>query len=144
MLALERDRYLKRANYRLIEEEIRCYQETKKMLEELRDDVIEGTSKVDGPRPEGQAGDPTGTKAIKLTAIALSEAGRRVAAIEKALEQTGRAADPRRLQSIEMKYFQGYYTDQGIANRLGVADSTVRRWRRDFVCLVAEKLGWPV
>ena len=143
MLALERDRYLKRANYRLIEEEIRCYQETKKMLEELRDDVIEGTNKVDGPRAEGQVGDPTGSKAIKLTAIALSEAGKRVAAIERSFEQIKRG-DPRRSQSLEMKYFGGYYTDRGIARELGIAESTVRRWRKEFVGLIAEKLGWIV
>ena len=143
MLALERDRYLKRANYRLIEEEIRCYQETKKMLEELRDDVIEGTNKVDGPRAEWQVGDPTGSKAIKLTAIALSEAGKRVAAIERSFEQIKRG-DPRRSQSLEMKYFGGYYTDRGIARELGIAESTVRRWRKEFVGLIAEKLGWIV
>jgi RinA family phage transcriptional activator len=143
VLALERDRYLKRANYRLIEEEIRCYQETKKMLEELRDDVIEGTNKVDGPRAEGQVGDPTGSKAIKLTAIALSEAGKRVAAIERSFEQIKRG-DPRRSQSLEMKYFGGYYTDRGIARELGIAESTVRRWRKEFVGLIAEKLGWIV
>ena len=143
MLALDRDRYLKRANYRLIEEEIRCYQETKKMLEELRDDVIEGTNKVDGPRAEGQVGDPTGSKAIKLTAIALSEAGKRVAAIERSFEQIKRG-DPRRSQSLEMKYFGGYYTDRGIARELGIAESTVRRWRKEFVGLIAEKLGWIV
>ena len=140
---MERDRYLKRANYRLIEEEIRCYQETKKMLEELRDDVIEGTNKVDGPRAEGQVGDPTGSKAIKLTAIALSEAGKRVAAIERSFEQIKRG-DPRRSQSLEMKYFGGYYTDRGIAKELGVAESSVRRWRKEFVGLIAEKLGWIV
>lgn len=140
---MERDRYLKRANYRLIEEEIRCYQETKKMLEELRDDVIEGTNKVDGPRAEGQVGDPTGSKAIKLTAIALSEAGKRVAAIERSFEQIKRG-DPRRSQSLEMKYFGGYYTDRGIARELGIAESTVRRWRKEFVGLIAEKLGWIV
>lgn len=140
----KRDRYLKRANYRLIEEELRCYKETKKMLEELREDVLDGTNRIEGPRAEGYTGDPTGSKAIKLTGIALTEAGRRVAAIERSFEQIKRAGDPRRLQSLEMKYFGGYYTDRGIAKELGIAESTARRWRKEFVCLVAEKLGWIV
>jgi hypothetical protein len=56
---------LKRANFRLIEQELYHYKLRKAELEELKLNVIEGTEK-----PEIQAfsgpGDPTGNKAVKL------------------------------------------------------------------------------
>lgn len=139
----KKEREWRRANYRLIEAELRVYPITKALLEEAERDIIEGTSIKEVAVQQGP-GDPTAAKALKLTGLTLTEVGRRVGAITKALEVFKRSEELRKVRSIEMKYFEGYYTDQGLALNLGVAESTVRRWRREFIKLVAEYLGWPV
>lgn len=131
----------KRANFRLIEKELYCYESTKKEYERLRDDIINRTAVPDVPVYMGP-GNPTLARAIELQSAVLIETGRRLAAIEQALEIIKR--EPIRWQLVRLKYFEGRLTDQGIMNELHLSERTFRRWRREFIELIAERLGWEI
>src|SRR5690606_19964831 len=82
------------------------------------------------------------SKTVKLmTSAEILELSRRIGAIESAIEET-RARDPHRLELIRLKYWEPGLSDTAIWMRLNVDRDTFYRWRREFVWLVAEKLGW--
>lgn len=43
---------------------------------------------------------------------------------------------------IQLKYIEQRLTDQGIQEELGISEGTYRRWRNEFIGLIAERLGW--
>ncbi len=133
----------RRANFHCIEMELRYYQTLKKQIEDFRSDIIEGTQHSDVSVHTGP-GNTVLSKVMRLTASPMMlETERRVQAIEWALDQT-KTADPERVKLVELKYFDNKLRDEGIADRLHISRTTFYRWRRDFVALVAERLGWEV
>lgn len=136
---------LQRQTFRLIESELRMYHQTKAQLERLREDIIQSADySNDIPRVDGGGSnsDPTASKTVKLmTSAEILELTRRIGAIESAIEET-RARDPHRLELIRLKYWEPGLSDTAIWMRLNVDRDTFYRWRREFVWLVAEKLGW--
>lgn len=134
----------KKANRDTIEWEIRNYHETKKQLEELKLDIIESTPVSDVPAQTGP-GDQTYSKVMQMrTCKVILETERRLRAVEYALNWFKNSGDPARLRMIEMHYFENHYTPAGIQQRLGIGHDTFYRWRREFIGIVAERLGWEV
>ncbi len=136
-----RPQRIRQATYRLIEAELRNYHATKKELEQMRLDVLEETWAVEVAVETGP-GDPTAAKGMRLAGLAVLEISKRVAAIEKCLKAYGGHNDGRRIKAIEWLYFEGHLTINGVADKLGVSGRTIRRWKNEFVGLVAAELGW--
>ncbi len=140
---MSEERRRRRANFKLIEAELRYYSKLKKELADAREDIIEGTSYPDVPTHTGP-GNTVLSKVLRLTTSAsLLETQKRIEAVEYALCVTKRH-DGARMRLVEMKYFDNKLTDAGIMQELCVGRDTFYRWRRDFVQLVAERLGWEV
>lgn len=134
---------LKRANFRVIEQELYHYPERRKMLEEMRLDIIESGGQPEVPIDTGP-GDPTSRKAIKLrTSVAIYETERRLKAIEDVLKVTERI-EPDKYKLVRLKYFEQKLTNQGIMAELNISATTFYRWRQEFIKEIADRLGWEV
>ena len=140
-----RHKELQWQTFRLIESELRMYHQTKAQLERLREDIIQSADySNDIPRVDGGGSnsDPTASKTVKLmTSAEILELTRRIGRLNFTIEET-RARDPHRLELIRLKYWEPGLSDTAIWMRLNVDRDTFYRWRREFVWLVAEKLGW--
>jgi RinA family phage transcriptional activator len=134
---------LKRANFRLIEKELYHYKLRKKELLIMKADIIDGGGQPEVPVYSGP-GDPTGRKAIKLSSGVIREIEKRLSAIEWALGVVERTQEPAKLKLIQLKYFERRLTDRGIQEKLGISKRTFYRWRKEFVLLIADRLGWEV
>ena len=135
---------IKRANFKMIEAELYCYEESKRQLELLREEIIESTPTQEVNVKTGP-GDPTQTKAIKLVnSREIIEMERRLKAIDKAIEILKTSNEPRKYELLHMKYFERRYTDVGICMELGISERTFYRWRREIIELIANFLGCSV
>lgn len=135
---------IKRANFKMIEAELYCYEESKRQLELLREEIIESTPSHE-ISVKTSPGDPTQTKVIKLVNNReIIEMERRLKAIDKAIEVLKTSNEPRKYQLLHMKYFERRYTDVGICMELGISERTFYRWRREIIELIANFLGCRV
>lgn len=135
---------IKRANFKMIEAELYCYEESKKQLELLREEIIESTLTQE-VNVKTSPGDPTQTKAIKLVNNReIIEMERRLKAIDKAIEILKTSNEPRKYKLLHMKYFERRYTDVGICMELEISERTFYRWRREIIELIANFLGCRV
>lgn len=131
-------------NFRLIESELYFYKDTKKALQEMESAIIESSGHSETGIRSGIS-NPTGQKAEKLlTSLEYLETKRRVEAIEYAIGVFGRCHEPAKLRLIEMKYFERKYTDDGIISELNIHRGTFYKWKREFVELIANKLGFVI
>lgn len=137
-------RDIRRATSRLIEKELYHYEERKKEYEQLRGDILEGTVYPDVSGVQTGPGDVTQAKAMRLQSGALLEVGRRLAAIEWAIDRTKNSPDKYRYQLIKRKYFEQRLTNQGIMYELSIGHDTFYRWKKEFIELIADRLGWEV
>lgn len=137
---------IKRANFRMIEAELYNYEESKKQLKLLREEIIESTPSQElGERIESELGDSTASKGIKLVNNReIVEIERRLSAIDKAIEIIKTSDEPRKIQLIEEKYFKRQLTHVGIQMKLGISRRTFYRWRREVIELIANFLGCRV
>ncbi len=134
---------IEHANFKAIEAELYGYQDTKKDLELMEEEIIESSPFQEVSVQAGITGDSTANKAIKLTSSKeLLEVRRRINAIEKALVVLQH--DGCKLKLLQMKYFERKYSDLGIQQELHISRETFYRWRRDIIKLVGSYLGWRV
>jgi len=134
---------IEKSNFKLIESELYCYNETKKELEQLEEEILEGSTFQEVCVQSGTTGDTTANKAVKLiSSKAIMECERRIKAIDKTLFILQQ--NETKLRMLQMKYFERRYTDTGIMNELHIGNNAFYRWRREIVKLVGEYLGWRV
>lgn len=141
---MTRNRARKRAAFELIEREVESYHELKKWLDEEKMAIIESSPSNEVAVQSGP-GDPTASKTIKLcSSKTILEIERRVNAIEYALSVVKRSGEANWMRLIELKYWDNRLTHAGIASELNISRATFHRWRRKFIELVADRLGWEV
>lgn len=75
------------------------------------------------------------------TVAVLQETARRLDAVEYMLRRLEQDSEPAKKRLVELRYFEGRLTDEAIRQELGISESTFRRWRREAVEIVAERLG---
>lgn len=136
-------RDLKRANFRLIEKELYCYEARKRDFEQMRADIIEATYTPEVAVQTGP-GDTTLSKVIKLQSGVLLETARRLAAIEYAIDLIKQSPEAAKWELVRLKYFDRRYTDEGIMRELHISRDTFYRWRREFIEIIADRLGWEI
>lgn len=135
---------IEHSNFKMIEAELYCYQESKKELELMEEEILESTAYQEVAVQSGTTGDTTANKALKLVSSReILEVKRRLGAIEKAINIL-KCGDEKKLKLLEMKYFERRYTDQGIANELFIDRATFYRWRNEIISLIATYLGCRV
>lgn len=134
---------IEKSNFKLIEAELYGYEDTKRELELMEEEIIEGSPYQEVAVQSGTTGDSTASKAMKLTSSReLLEIRRRINAIDKAIDVLQQ--DGAKYKLLKMKYFERKYTDIGIMNELHIGNNTFYRWRREIVKLVGSYLGWRI
>lgn len=148
----QKDKKVRRMNFRTIEAEIINYHQSKKQLAEYIDNLqtITFPARRIGDTgitsKGGMPGDPTARQAIKLAEAhemigVMQEMALRVEAIEWALSRVSEGH--RKL--VRLYYWSPkYYTPDGIAAELNVSRRTFFSWRNHIVRLIAQRLGWRV
>ena len=113
---------------RLVEIELRNFNENKLELEEKREQLMNGSSFQDVCVQSGSTGNPTLSKVISLCDIAFMESERKIKAIEDAMKQLECQPDKDYHRIITMKYFDKKLTDLGIMEKLHLSKSNY--WRK--------------
>lgn len=137
---------LRPAQYKSIEDEIRFYHDTKKELEQLRVDVVLGSTFQEysdentGGGSAGQINNPTEQRALLLQMDKQIERRQRVIL---ALESVLNKLSDEDKQLIHFRYWdRSKPTWIWIANKLNMSESTAKRKRRDIIYKIAERLGY--
>lgn len=121
---------------RYIEGELRNYQQTKKLIDRMDNDIINSTP----PQQEGhgsEVGDPTLAKVNQLLRSSDLERMKRTIS---AIDHIYAACDPQKKKLLEEKYWNNRYTDQGIADLLHVSTRTLYLWKDKIVLSIAIKM----
>jgi RinA family phage transcriptional activator len=137
---------LRPAQYKSIEDEIRYYHDTKKELEQLRVNVVLGSTFQEysdentGGGSAGQINNPTEQRALLLQMDKQIERRQRVIL---ALESVLNKLSDEDKQLIHFRYWdRSKPTWIWIANKLNMSESTAKRKRRDIIYKIAERLGY--
>lgn len=126
-----------RAVFRYVEHELFNYAETKLLLRELQQSVIESTPYCETIPSSGHISDPTANKAIRLvTSTAIARMERNVRAIDRALKLL-----PEQHQMLfNFRYKQG--KSMGIVcDEIPTSERSYFRWRKEIVEVVAREMG---
>jgi len=130
---------LKKSVFRYIEAELYDYHETLKEIDLIREQILEESShaEVSGGKSTRKS-DPTANKVTRLLTH------RRLKRLEEVMTAIGRVYDslPREKQRlIELKYWDGRYSNSGVAQQLHIGEMTFYRWRRQIIQAIARELG---
>lgn len=130
---------MKKSVFRYIEAELYDYHETLKEIDLLREEILEGSSrvKVSGGKSPSKS-DPTASKVSRLLM------DRRLQRLEEVATAIGKVFEqlPREKQKlVELKYWDGRYSNAGVAHELHIGEMTFYRWRRQIIQAVARELG---
>ena len=128
---------LSKNTLKYVEQEIRQYKNNQKELNRLKNDIIMET-------PEKQEGrsnaisNSTASKAIKISMDRkIVELERTQKAIETIYQRL--CLDKR---AVMEEYWKSPYTTSGLADKLGVDERTIRRWKQYIVYSVAAELNY--
>lgn len=129
-----------RAVFRYVEYELYGYEQTKKEIQELREDMLEDRPaliEVASISKSGQISDPTAQKVTRLlTSRVLKKMADNICAIDRALS---RLNDEHR-QLFVLKYLQALPW-QKVRSDIPISDRTYFRLRRELVSMVAVEMG---
>lgn len=148
-------RALRRANFRMIEQELYNYRWSRQMLAQALKElnVVADSTVMSAPTDEDRVqtscylADIVSQRAEELmrerayTVAVLTETARRLDAIDYMLRRLEQDVEKGKKRLVEMRYFEGRLTDEAIQEELGISARTFRRWRREAVEIVAQRLG---
>jgi len=128
---------IEKSIFKYIEQELYNYSETKRELDDYKDDIIEGTVRPEVSVSGGRMGDSTGSKAIKLTTSKfILKSEKVVKAVEKSL---------RILTDDHNKLYKLRYNDcmswVEVIAEMHISERTFYRLRREIVAMVGQELG---
>lgn len=125
--------------YKYIDYELMHYEDNKKKLEEIREEILESSPlPPDGqPKGQGSTSNPTEQKAVKLiSSVALMK-------IEKTLDAINRVYN--NLESDYKLFFDWHYIKgAGIVKtcqETKISEATYYRWRDRIIYMVGEEMG---
>lgn len=128
---------LSKNTFKYVEQEIRQYKNNMKELNRLKNDMILETPE----KQEGRStsiGDSTASKAVRISMDRkIVELEKTQKAIEKIYQQLCHDK-----QAVMEEYWKSRYTTSGLADKLGVDERTVRRWKQYIVYSVAAELNY--
>ena len=125
--------------YKYIDYELMHYEDNKKRLDEIREEILESSPLPPDGQPRGQGGtsNPTEQKVVKLiSSVALMKIEKTVSSIDKVYDH------------LEMDYKNffdwNYKKNVGIVRtcqEIGIAEPTYYRWRDKIIYMVGEEMG---
>ncbi len=124
--------------YKYIDYELQHYEENKKELERLREEILDkGTKPADGQPRGNTVGNPTEQKAMKLvSSTALLKIERNLKAIDRVYNQ---------LSEEYKKFFDYNYIKQvgivKVCQEVGIEERTYYRWKDNIIYNVGMELG---
>jgi RinA family phage transcriptional activator len=128
---------LNKAYWRYIENELYNYDDTKELIVNLREDIINHTPTKELVPGTGYVSDPTARKATKLVS---SKAIARMMTVIKAIDKAlARLTDDHRA-IFELKYRQALPWQQ-VCQELPTSERSYFRLRRELILMVAYELG---
>lgn len=134
---------LRKGTFRHIEDELYHYHDTKREIEEIRNDIIHSSPPYydDLPRWSNTKSDPTG----RLGAALLTD--RRLIQLERivsAIEQVYNNLPPEKQKLVDLKYWTKpqLRTWEGISQKLNISRRQALRWRDRILYEIAKRLGW--
>lgn len=124
--------------FKHIEGELYHFHETKKELQQIRDEILHTT---DNPPNDMNISDPTGEKATSL----LND--RRIQHLEKVIDTISTVYEDlpdgkKRLVQLLYWNHPQQYTWEGIAKKCYISKRQAQRWRKSIVEQIAYRLGW--
>lgn len=124
--------------YKYIDQELQHYEDNKKKLLQLREEIIEASAAPSDGQPRGNAtGNPTEQKTMKLvSSVALLRIENTVNAIEKVYNQLN--------DDYKLFFDWNYKNGAGIVKtcqEVNIAEKTYYRWRDNIVYSVGAELG---
>jgi RinA family phage transcriptional activator len=140
---MSEEQTLRRATFRYVEAELYDYPYTRQNIDSLREDIIDAGVRLEAATLQARVQsnrvyDPTESKGVRLvTNKRLTRMQETVEAIDRVWARLDE--DKRRL--VELKYWDGRYTDKGIAEQLHASMRTYYRWRQGIVYAVAVEMG---
>jgi len=125
--------------YKYIDYELQHYEDNKKKLDEIREEILEASPLPPDGQPRGQGGtsNPTEQKAVKLiSSVALMKIEKTINSIDKVYEH------------LEMDYKTffdwNYKKNVGIVRtcqEVNISEPTYYRWRDKIIYMVGEEMG---
>lgn len=136
---------LRKATFKYIESEVYHLQETLRMIDLIRYEILHGTSKEDSNPEAGKNSVRDITDETERKATALFEE-KRLRKLEKNSNAILKIYDDlidERKELVKLYYWKrpGELTWEGIAKELHISRRTAIRWRKAFIYKVAEELG---
>lgn len=132
---------LKRATFRYVESELYSYKDTLKEIKRLREQIIHGKDDDEntGGGQSNLPGQPTEVTATRLTTHKTLQ---NLVEITDAIESVYETVGDEHRSIIALKYFDNHklYWDD-VAYKLSMHRNTVFKFRREFIILVANKIG---
>lgn len=128
---------LSKNTFKYVEQEIRQYKNILKELSRLKNDIILATPEKQEKRSSA-FGSSTESKVVKISM------DRKIMELEKtknAIEKTYQRLCQDK-QAVMEEYWKSRYTNSGLADKLGVDERTIRRWKQYIVYSVAAELNF--
>lgn len=134
---------IRKGTFKHIESELFAYHETKKEINQIRQDILHGTAAVEstGGGRSNLPGDPTNRTASTLVT---HKRLKQLETIANAIEEVYIRLPEEKQRLIRIKYWTRpqTLTWDGIARTMNVGRATAIRWRNEVVFAVARSIGW--
>lgn len=128
---------LSKNTLKYVEQEIRQYKNNQKELNRLKNDIIMETPE----KQEGRSNAIGNSTAIKAVKISMDRKIVELERIQKAIETIYQRLCHDK-QVLMEEYWNRRYTNSGLADKLGVDERTIRRWKQYIVYSVAAELNY--
>jgi RinA family phage transcriptional activator len=131
---------LTRATFRHVEAELYLYNETKKEIERMRQDIIHA-GKVQQEGGRSGISNPTASTATRLTT---DKRLQKLEEVTDAIEAVMEMLDPHRTKLVKLKYWTKpqLLTWDGIAQEVNISRRQAINWREEIIEAIAERIGW--
>lgn len=133
---------LKPATFKHIEAELYAYHETRKEIQRIREEIINGSAldeNIGGSRGN-EPGRPTERIATRLVT---DRRLRNLEEVVEAIDSVYNSLPENHQKMVRLKYWSSRHLSWGrIAEECHVHPNTMTRMRRDVIYMIAEKLGW--
>ncbi|EAC4638183.1 DUF722 domain-containing protein [Listeria monocytogenes] len=137
---------LRKAQYKLIEDELRYYHSTKKELLEKKANVVMGSwhrNYVDENQGGGSSGNISNEVENRVILLQMDKEIQRLQSIITAIESVLSLLSDEDKQLVQFRYWdRSNPTWIWIANKLNMSESTAKRKRKEIIYKIALKLGY--
>ncbi len=135
------ERKLKKEEYSFVERKLKDYRTSKQLIEEYerqREEILHSTHRKEAGIPEGEGiGMPTENKAIQMLQLEQKAAMERFWV--RAIDDTMMILSPEDKRLVELRYFDGYLTNAGVARELSISSREYYRRRRKIMYSFAKR-----